>query len=85
MMSRHAAAVFDTSGELLAIAEDVGRHNAVDKLLGTLLMDDKLPASELGLIVSAFGTAPRMIGRSGSPLTWPTATSVPMWSGKWWP
>ena len=48
----HAAGVFTTAGELLAVAEDVGRHNAVDKLFGELFMAGKLPASELGLIVS---------------------------------
>jgi FdhD protein len=48
----HAAGAFDTSGELLAVAEDVGRHNAVDKLLGGLFLAGRLPASELGLIVS---------------------------------
>lgn len=34
----HAAAVLDTSGEVLAAAEDVGRHNAVDKVVGTLVL-----------------------------------------------
>ena len=32
--------------------EDVGRHNAVDKVIGTLLLDERLPASNLGLMVS---------------------------------
>jgi len=48
----HAAGVFDVSGNMLAVAEDVGRHNAVDKLVGRLLLSRQLPASELGLIVS---------------------------------
>lgn len=48
----HAAGVFDSTGTFIAIAEDVGRHNAVDKLLGQLFLDGRLPASELGLIVS---------------------------------
>jgi FdhD protein len=48
----HAAGAFDTGGRLVAVAEDVGRHNAVDKLVGRLLLDDALPASELGLMVS---------------------------------
>ena len=48
----HAAGAFDTSGKLLAVAEDVGRHNAVDKLVGRLFLDGRLPATELGLMVS---------------------------------
>jgi len=48
----HAAAAFDSRGEILVVHEDVGRHNAVDKVIGALLMRDLLPASELGLIVS---------------------------------
>jgi FdhD protein len=48
----HAAAAFSSQGEILVVHEDVGRHNAVDKVVGTLLRDLQLPASELGLIVS---------------------------------
>ena len=48
----HAAAAFDSQGEILVVHEDVGRHNAVDKVIGTLLTRDLLPASDLGLIVS---------------------------------
>lgn len=48
----HAAAVFDQAGEILFVREDVGRHNAVDKVVGALLLEGKLPASELGLMVS---------------------------------
>jgi FdhD protein len=48
----HAAAAFDSRGEILVVHEDVGRHNAVDKVVGTLLARDLLPASELGLMVS---------------------------------
>ena len=48
----HAAAVFDVGGEPLLIREDVGRHNAVDKLVGRLRLDDRLPAAGLGLFVS---------------------------------
>ena len=48
----HAAAVFDQNGEILFVREDVGRHNAVDKVVGALLLEDMLPANELGLIVS---------------------------------
>lgn len=48
----HAAAAFTADGDIVCLREDVGRHNAVDKVVGRLLLDDRLPASELGLIVS---------------------------------
>ncbi len=48
----HAAAAFNAGGELLVTHEDVGRHNAVDKVVGTLLSRGLLPANDLGLIVS---------------------------------
>ena len=50
--SVHAAAAFDASGELLVVREDIGRHNAVDKVVGRLLLDGALPATGLGLVVS---------------------------------
>ncbi|MGI9272531.1 MAG: formate dehydrogenase accessory sulfurtransferase FdhD [Woeseiaceae bacterium] len=48
----HAAAAFSPKGDLLVTMEDVGRHNAVDKVIGSLLLNNELPANELGLIVS---------------------------------
>jgi FdhD protein len=48
----HAAAAFDHEGEVQLVREDVGRHNAVDKVVGRLLLDDALPARGLGLAVS---------------------------------
>jgi len=49
----HAAAAFDlVTGALEEVREDIGRHNAVDKVSGRLLLDGRLPASGLGLYVS---------------------------------
>jgi FdhD protein len=48
----HAAAAFDATGEVLVVREDVGRHNAVDKIIGRLQLDGRLPATGLGLYVS---------------------------------
>lgn len=48
----HAAALFTETGELLDIREDVGRHNAVDKLVGRALQDGRLPLSRTILLVS---------------------------------
>ena len=48
----HAAAAFEASGRPLVVREDVGRHNAVDKVVGRLLLDGRLPAVGLGLFVS---------------------------------
>lgn len=48
----HAAGLFALDGTLLASAEDVGRHNAVDKLIGRMLRDDRLPLDGTLLFVS---------------------------------
>ena len=48
----HAAGLFAPNGALVATAEDVGRHNAVDKVIGRMLMLDRLPLSEMCLFVS---------------------------------
>ncbi|MEU8781595.1 formate dehydrogenase accessory sulfurtransferase FdhD [Streptomyces sp. NPDC048637] len=48
----HAAALFTTDGELLDIREDVGRHNAVDKIVGRAVQQGRLPLSSCVLMVS---------------------------------
>jgi len=48
----HAAVAFDASGSVVHAREDVGRHNAVDKVVGRLLLDRALPATGLALFVS---------------------------------
>ena len=48
----HAAGLFTRNGTLEALAEDVGRHNAVDKVIGRMLMAERLPLPEHLLFVS---------------------------------
>jgi len=48
----HAAGLFAAGGDVIALREDVGRHNAVDKVVGRLLLDGRLPASNMQLVVS---------------------------------
>jgi FdhD protein len=48
----HAAALFEADGELVLVREDIGRHNAVDKVVGRALMDGLLPLSRHVLMVS---------------------------------
>ncbi len=48
----HAAALFDADGRLRCVREDVGRHNAVDKVVGRQLLDGRLPLHDQLLLVS---------------------------------
>jgi FdhD protein len=48
----HAAAAVGRDGSVVVIREDIGRHNAVDKVVGRLLLDGRVPAADLALYVS---------------------------------
>jgi FdhD protein len=48
----HGVALFNAAGDILLVKEDVGRHNALDKLVGTLLLQGKLPLRDSGLLLS---------------------------------
>jgi FdhD protein len=48
----HASGLFNRAGKLLCVREDVGRHNALDKILGWALLEGKLPLGETALLVS---------------------------------
>lgn len=49
----HAAGAFTLDGEPLVVREDIGRHNAADKVIGHLLLNDQLPAEDLLLVMSS--------------------------------
>lgn len=48
----HAAALFDSRGRLIVVREDIGRHNAVDKVIGWGLLNSKLPFTKRVMLVS---------------------------------
>ena len=48
----HASALFDTSGKFMTLREDVGRHNALDKIIGAALMKNELPLNNCMLFLS---------------------------------
>ncbi len=51
----HAAGLFTASGQMLVLREDVGRHNAVDKVIGWALLENRLPLGDCILMVSGRG------------------------------
>jgi FdhD protein len=48
----HATGIFDRGGKLLVLREDVGRHNAMDKAIGRMLLDRRVPLADCILVVS---------------------------------
>lgn len=48
----HAVGLFDASGKMKVVREDIGRHNAVDKVIGNCVLDKSVPLSKYGLLVS---------------------------------
>jgi FdhD protein len=66
----HATGLFDAAGELLSVREDVGRHNAMDKVVGEALLGGRLPLGEAMLCVSgrlAFELVQKAV-RAGAPI-----------------
>lgn len=48
----HAVGLFDARGDMKVVREDIGRHNAVDKVVGRCVLDNSVPLTEYGLLVS---------------------------------
>ncbi|MGH9445879.1 MAG: formate dehydrogenase accessory sulfurtransferase FdhD [Terriglobia bacterium] len=51
----HAAALFDARGELIVLREDIGRHNAVDQVVGWAVLEGGIPLSQYAMMVSGRG------------------------------
>ena len=75
--SLHAAALFDVDGELLVLREDVGRHNAVDKVVGSYLVRNRTPPQEAILMVSGRASFEIMQKAHAARIAFVAAVSAP--------
>lgn len=73
----HAAALFDAQGRLLEVREDIGRHNAVDKLIGAQLLAGQLPLSDQLMLVSGRASYEIMAKALGAGLPFVASVSAP--------
>lgn len=73
----HAAASFGAAGNVVLVREDVGRHNAVDKLVGRMLLDGQLPAGEMGLFVSGRASFELVAKAWAAGFAWMVSVSAP--------
>ena len=72
----HAAGLFSRAGELVAFAEDIGRHNAVDKVIGRLVLD-RAPLTDLFLVVTGRISSEMVAKVAKTPIPLIASKSVP--------
>lgn len=73
----HASALFTAGGELMEVREDVGRHNALDKVIGRAFLDGRLPLAEHVLLVSGRVSFEIMQKALAGGIPWVVAISAP--------